>query len=395
MARWFSKRWVFGSGRSDLPALGMSAGSAEEPPKVGSTISLPIDGKTARQFKVLKSEKQPDGTYLSELKDINSGETLTFLTRPNDEPLKSAPSVDDGKLGKAKAPPFPMPSDPPKSDPPKEKDKHPFLSRIFGDKEKDKTPTLPVMPGGNPPPNTDSTSDKKPGLFARIFGPKKPTGPSMPAASMAPVIKPSSSTPPPVLPVPQGGLSANAPAFPATGTPPLFPNSSPSSTEPPRVMPSKPQSVVPPVPPVSAPVVPTAPAFPAPTQVPAFPAPTTVPAFPAPTTTPAPLPVQSPTPVPTPVPMPVALDRDSDAADRGSVTLAPRQSRPHCPLRCRLRLRLCRRSQYRCRPRWVKADCRRFRCRRAAPQRSSRCKSWFRPGTFPLRWRSTAKCSRS
>ena len=45
---------------------------------------------------------------------------------------------------------------------------------------------------------------KKPGLLARVFGPKKPTGPSMPSATVPTNGQPPSA-PPPVLPIPPGG----------------------------------------------------------------------------------------------------------------------------------------------------------------------------------------------
>src|SRR5262245_58291098 len=84
MARWFSKRWVLASLAGASMTIGIAALRAADPPKVGSVISLNVDGKGERQFKVLKSDKQPDGSYLSELKDTKSGETITLLDKPND-----------------------------------------------------------------------------------------------------------------------------------------------------------------------------------------------------------------------------------------------------------------------------------------------------------------------
>jgi hypothetical protein len=272
----------------------MSVGRGEEPPKVGSTIALPIDGKAERQFKVLKTEKQPDGTYLSELKDVKTGEALSLLTRPDDQP-KKPPLADDSKLPKPKArtnDPMSFTAQPlPPKEPEKEKDKHPFLHRIFGDKDKDKAGGASAMPATDPSADTN----KRPGLMGRIFGPKKPTGPSMPSATMTqPPIKSSPSTPPPVLPVPPGGLAPDrAPV--QTAPPAVFPSTPSPTGEPPRVMPARPPA--PPMPAFPAPI-PTPMPMPVPTPMPA---PISVP----PIATPVPAPVVPPLPVPSVPTIPV------------------------------------------------------------------------------------------
>ena len=281
MARWFSKRWIWAALAGTTVAIGLAAGRPNGegppagppgPPKVGTTLSLNIDGKGERQFKVTKSDRQPDGTYLSELKDTKTGETITLVDKPNEllPPLNpmtpespKAPAPTKAKApGKAPAQPPAQPVAATMPDPPgpREKEKRPIFGRLFGDK--DKTPAPP--PGLPPFPGTEMPdSGKKPGLFGRVFGPKKPTGPSMPAPT-GPVVKQSPSAPPAVIPTPTGGL----PPFPVTGVP-----SGPGSTaEPPRVLPTKPAPVAPP----------TAPAFPAPSVPIPFPAPSVpVPSIPS------------------------------------------------------------------------------------------------------------------
>ncbi len=270
MTRWFAKRWVWAALAGAAVTIGLAASRADAdgPPKVGSTVSLNIDGKGERQFKVLKSDRQPDGTYLSELKDTKTGETITLVDKPGDPAPAGAKSANPAPTKApepAKAPDTPKakarPSDP--LTPPvgatmpadaakekeKEKEKRPILGRIFGDKDK----PAAEMPAPEPA--------KKPGLMGRIFGPKKPTGPSMPAPTAGPVVRPSPSTPPAVIPTPPGGVTG-------------------STGEPPRVMPAKP----------ATPVTPPAPAIPFPVTQPGGPT------FP----TPAPLPVPIPTPMPAP-----------------------------------------------------------------------------------------------
>lgn len=310
MTRWFSKRWAWAAVVGATVTVALAAGGADAPPqKVGTTISLNIDGKGERQFKVLKCEKQPDGTYHSELKDTKTGDVITLVDQPDAPPAKGAeppkgadpvkPPVPTKAPEPAKgpdtAPPKAKPrtTDPllpplaatmpdPAKDKEKEKDKRPVLGRVFGDKDKTPEPVAAAEPA------------KKPGLFSRVFGSKKPSGPAMPAATVPTNVKPTSPTPPPVIPTPPGGLHSGS-----------------TTAEPPRVMPAKPAT------PVTAPPVATAPNFPAPLPTPAPAVPNTIPAplpVPAPPVTtapppPAPVPVPSaiPSPVPAPAPIPVPL----------------------------------------------------------------------------------------
>ncbi len=285
MAWWFNKRWAWAAVVGATVTVGFATGRGDPPQKVGATISLNIDGKGERQFKVLKCEKQSDGTYLSELKDAKSGETITLVDKSGGAGLKGA------------EPPKNMPPPPPKAKPrtndpllppltaalpndlgkDKEKEKRPILGRVFGDKDKDKTPPTALNTVANSTPKAEMPTDsgKKQGVFSRVFGPKKPAGPSMPAVTVSPVAK-TPFAPPAVLPTPPGGLTGGS-------TPPR-----PGVTvEPPLVMPPK-----------SVPITP-----PTPTPIPTFPTPTPTPT-PSPLPTPAPTPAPLPTPAPTPAPLP-------------------------------------------------------------------------------------------
>ncbi|QJW97564.1 hypothetical protein [Frigoriglobus tundricola] len=256
MTRWFNKRWAWAALAGATVTVGMAAGNGDGdgPPKVGAVISLNIDGKGERQFKVVKSEKQPDGTYLSELKDTKSGETITLLDKAEtppagpkavDPPKAPEPPKAKPRTNDPLTPPMTATLDPDKTKGP---ERRPILGRIFGDKDK---PTLPAS-ASSATPKTDTPTDpaQKPGLIGRIFGAKKPSGPNMPAATAstpsAPALKPSTSMPPAVLPVPPGGLTGPTPSAPI------------STNEPPRVMPSRP--ITPPAgTPTPAPTFPTAP----------------------------------------------------------------------------------------------------------------------------------------
>lgn len=360
MARWFSKRWVWAALAGAGLTVGIVAGRAvgESPPKVGSVMMLNPDGKGEHQYKVMKTEKLEDGSYLSELKDTKTGQTLNYLTRPDDPPG----GTSNPAMPKAKArtndpllPPLgaTMP-DPPKE---KEKDKHPLLHRIFGKRDQDAMPNT-ASGGASMSPDTAADSGKKPGIIARIFGPKKPTGPSMPSMSSAPPnVKPSSPNPPAIIPFPSTGLTGNTPSAPPppstpnkTPTKPFFPTTAP---EPPRVMPStKPAPVTPPMPPIAAPTTPSAPAFPTtttrpipsnppppptstltppppaspafPPSVPREPAPAVpaLPAFPAPPVSAPAVPAPS-VPTPAPIPAPPAIPAPTGGSEFPPIPIPP------------------------------------------------------------------------
>src|SRR5262245_33257531 len=77
MSRWIRKRWVWAALAGVTMTVGFAGrGDANPPQKVGDVITLNFEGKGERKFKVLKSDRQPDGNYLTELKDIKTGEQV-------------------------------------------------------------------------------------------------------------------------------------------------------------------------------------------------------------------------------------------------------------------------------------------------------------------------------
>jgi hypothetical protein len=321
--------------------VGLAATRADDPPKVGAVISLNLgDGKGERQFKVVKSEKQPDGGYLSDLKDTKSGDTVTLYDKPGENTAappappsvpKSAPKATDAPkarpngAGASATPTSASESKGKEPDKEKERERRTILNRIFGDKDKDKEKFPATSEAMKAPP---AEGGKKPGIIGRIFGSKKPSGPSMPATAPStpnfPTTRPVASSPPSVIPTPPGGLTGTAkPARPANTAPPPFPdapksaNAPPpfpgSTNEPPRVMPPlRPATPaqVPVTPPVSAPAFPTPMPMPAPATVPApmpappVSAPAPAPAISAPAPTPAPISAPTVPSVPAPLPIP-------------------------------------------------------------------------------------------
>src|SRR5215207_838287 len=119
MMRWTWKRWawavVVGATAAVGLALAQPGGGTEAPPgvpKVGDVISLKFKDSPDRQVKILKTEKQADGSYLSEVKDTKTGETFTLLDKPGDAPPPKAgtalpampPSSPPAKVGGTKLP---------------------------------------------------------------------------------------------------------------------------------------------------------------------------------------------------------------------------------------------------------------------------------------------------
>src|SRR5436305_121753 len=102
MKRWFWKRWVWavvvGATAAGLTAA-QQRGTDAPPslPKGGDVISLKFRDGPERQVKVIKTEKQPDGSYLSEVKDTKTGETFTLMDRPGAD----APAPPAGNAGKS------------------------------------------------------------------------------------------------------------------------------------------------------------------------------------------------------------------------------------------------------------------------------------------------------
>ncbi|MBA4062253.1 MAG: hypothetical protein C0501_00840 [Isosphaera sp.] len=234
MARWYRKRWAWAvlvgaTAVGGLTPAGWGTDAPPAPPKVGDVISLKFRDGPDRQVKVVKTEKQPDGSYLSEVKDTKSGETFTLVDRPGDAPPPPAgaktaePTKDAAKAKPAAA--KEMPADP----------------------AKDRKPLVPALAK----PGTPEPEPEKPGLLKRLFG-RKPATPPAPAATTtsrppAPAAPPAPALPPAVRPTPA----------------PVAPPVVGGTGEPPRVMPARPlPPVVPVAPPAPAPLptIPTGPA---------------------------------------------------------------------------------------------------------------------------------------
>ncbi|MBA4188754.1 MAG: hypothetical protein C0467_12215 [Planctomycetaceae bacterium] len=301
MNRWFWKRWIWAVLVGTTAAVGLTMAqqggtdAPSGPPKVGDVITLKFRDLPDRQVKVLKSEKQPDGSILSEVKDTKSGETFTLMDKPDPstakpdttpkpavskaapktfEPTKSAeppkvvtpPKIQDG----------PFKAKPRTSDPlvPPLKDALPNLPKDK-DQEQEKERErrfFPALGKSNAAPTPPEPEEEKPGLLKRVFGRKKPTPPATPTPPVAPT-------------TPTASTSAKPVASPST---PLssVPRSSPIVTlEPPRTQPVRP--VEPPTPltpvPVSLPTGPTAPSIPTPPPAasPPSPIPLPLPAIPS------------------------------------------------------------------------------------------------------------------
>jgi len=77
MMRWHWKRWLWAGMFSTTAVVGLTwaqTGSNAPPPpvKVGDTITLKFKDGPDRQVKVLKTEKQADGSIMSEVKDMKA-----------------------------------------------------------------------------------------------------------------------------------------------------------------------------------------------------------------------------------------------------------------------------------------------------------------------------------
>ena len=244
MNRWFWKRWVWAVVVGTTAAVGLTVAqqggtdAPSGPPKVGDVITLKFRDMPDRQVKVLKSDKQQDGSYLSEVKDTKSGETFTLLDKPDGEgaapkaapkttptpPPAATPSKASTKpveTSKSVEPEKPLPANrlssvlpkladgpakakPRSNDPlvPAVKDTMSDMAKdIDKDKDKDKdkerrffpslgksstsasaTPT-PPPPASAPAPESE---EDRPGLLKRVFGRKKPTTPASPTTQAFP-----------------------------------------------------------------------------------------------------------------------------------------------------------------------------------------------------------------
>jgi hypothetical protein len=261
MMQWFWKKRLWASVLGTTAALGLAFGQTgtntpSGPPKVGDVITLKFS-EGDRQFKVMKVDKQKDG-YYSEVKDTKTGETITVFESGGDAPAKQPDAA------KSKDPLFPKakpkandPLLPPNSSATSSQDKNPSTAKTNN-------------PTGAATPDQSQDPPKRPGFFARIFGPKKTTPPAntntqstnsqqfpAPNSAMPPAVRP---TPGLFPPAPSGmveppRVSSEQPVSPHV---PLFPGSGAPST--PAASPAVPTPL--PLPP--APMVPGLPSIPIP-----------------------------------------------------------------------------------------------------------------------------------
>jgi hypothetical protein len=350
MMRWFLKRWVWAGvfGTTAAVGLALAQGGGTDappgPPKVGDVITLKFQNGPDQQVKILKVEKQPDGSYHSEVKNTKTGETFTLVDRfpeptaptkastnlPAAKPSTPAKSKDSA-LPRAKpreSDPLLPPVNKTIPEPPKKAEAErewKFGERIFGDRTKTNTTAAPTaMPQPTPEP------EKRRGLINRLFGKKEtpPVSTTMPATSVSgkvgtlPAARPttpivpspaaSAAMPPTVRPTPQLN-SPGAVAIPqvppgasTTGEPPRrLP--APATVPAPLPIPTPPSrepapAVTTPMPPVAGTVSTAPPALPTPPTVPVAPPalPTEPPVAPAAPTLPAVPPAlpRNPTPPP-------------------------------------------------------------------------------------------------
>jgi hypothetical protein len=305
MVRWFWKRWVFAVVCGTTLSVGLAAAQKSNappgPPKVGDVITLPFGNGIERQVKVLKTEKQPDGSILSEVKDTKTGETFHLLDNPANAPLPG-----DAGTGKAESPRVnapknsTRPTDPllPKAnmptEPSKEKEKEKerrLLGSVFGSRSSQSDASMPAT-------TQPQQDEPRPGLLKRIFGRKSSQqAPSMPATSTSARPGPGTSAypprtgtgdamPPAVRPTPSATRQPGG-----TNPPPLYPG---GTAEPPRsrstepLAPPAPVTTIPVAPPAARPLPPLG--NPAPLPLPTTPRVPTIPAPPSapPATNPVP-----------------------------------------------------------------------------------------------------------
>jgi hypothetical protein len=292
MTRWFSKRWVWAGvfGTTAAFGLALAQGGKDAPPgapRVGDVITMPFKDGMTKQAKVLKVDKQPNGTYLCEVKDTKSGETFFYMSDPTTE----------AKAAKQPETPKDKDSSTPKAKPRQSDPLLPSVKTPMPETPRDKSKSNSMMADPTQEPQ------KKPGLLARIFGRKTTqSATTMPAATL-----PGSST-------------SGKPGSPAmSGTMPMVPSPAAGASMPPAVRPTpsltSPSSSIPLVPP-SAPTPPgssgepprTFPTQPAPAKPVTPVAPVSIPnastPLVPPTSVPTPLPIPTPPPATTPAPPP-------------------------------------------------------------------------------------------
>lgn len=348
MNRWFWKRWVWavvvGTTAVGLTMAQQGTDAPSGPPKVGDTITLKFRDMPDRQVKVLKSDKQPDGSILSEVKDTKTGETFTLMDKPDSfaaqpkaavkdsvvpPPSPTAPKTAEPTKAPATRPPvglMKLPDNLPKaksrtSDPllPSVKESLPDLPTPKEQEKEKERRLLPSFGKSSDAPKPTEPEEEKPGLLKRVFGKKKP---SEPTPSLPPATVINSPKPPAAPPSPTTSAKPPAPV----ATPGVMRTHPTVTLEPPRSQPVQP--VVPPVPLTPTPVsVPSAP----PTSVPLPPIPAAPPA-PGPAALPA-IPSVPSVPVPPPgglptIPLPPGGTSMKEPVAKPEVATAPKPTAP-------------------------------------------------------------------
>ncbi|WP_439620644.1 HEAT repeat domain-containing protein [Gemmata sp.] len=355
MNRWFWKRWVWAVVVGTTAAVGLTVAqqgtdAPSGPPKVGDVITLKFRDLPDRQVKVLKSDKQPDGSIMSEVKDTKTGETFTLVDKPDSfsapeksgakasaltpPPSPTAPkATEPTKAPTARPPigPMKLPDGLPKAKPrtsdpllPSLKESLPDLpSAKEQEKEKERR-FLPSFGKSSDGPKPAEPDEEKPGFLKRVFGKKKPAEPTptLPPATVINTAKPPFPTPPASPPATTG---ARPPApVPTPGVMKAHPT---VTLEPPRSQPVQP--VQPPVPLTPNPVtVPTAPPASVPLPIPAIPAappapgPAALPAIPSAPSVPS-IPVPPPGGLPT-IPLPPGGTSMKGPVPKAEVAVAPK-----------------------------------------------------------------------
>src|SRR5215472_8769721 len=107
MTRWFWKRWVWGVVLGVVAVVGLAlaqAGGGKDaapaaPPKPGDVMTLKFQNGPEKKVKILKTERQPDGSYLSEVKDMKTGEVFSLLDKSvgGAAPGKASAKVPDAE----------------------------------------------------------------------------------------------------------------------------------------------------------------------------------------------------------------------------------------------------------------------------------------------------------
>jgi hypothetical protein len=278
------KRWAWGvlAGAAIATGPGLSPGDDKpalpELPKPNDTITLQSPGKPEQKVTVIKATRKPDGTVVTEVKDPATGQTFTLEDAPAGATPEKTPDAKAPKTGsKSTTASTDTPAgknsllprakdravDPMTPTTDTSQDKRLLGGRLFGKDQQNTTDTTqPPTPPADPP--------KRPGILARIFGPKKPP---TPPASTAPTTSAMPSS-----------VKSTTTTGPATGV----------TSNPPQLMPQK--QPVPPPPPMQVDTgLPPVIVVPAPLPM----------TKPAPTTQPVPSPVPVPLPAPpTGVPIP-------------------------------------------------------------------------------------------